>query len=95
MKNKSKSKLKNLILAAIFIYLGYTFIHQEIVMNKKKAILTNYTIELEKVEDENKSLLDQIKMSNTFRYVEKLARERLGFIKEGETVVVNENQQNQ
>ncbi|WP_242947214.1 septum formation initiator family protein [Clostridium haemolyticum] len=46
-------------------------------------------MELQKVNDQHQKLLDTIKMSETNRYVEQLARERLGFLKQGETVVVN------
>lgn len=94
-KAKSKFNYKKLILPVILIYLLYTFAHQEIVINKKKATLNNYKTELERIEDENKSLFDQILMSNTYRYVEQLARERLGFIKEGETVVISKELENE
>ncbi|SHH96380.1 FtsB family cell division protein [Clostridium grantii] len=88
MKNKKKST--KFIFGAIIIYLGYTFINQQIAINNKKAILSQCENQLKEVSEENKDLLDEVKMSNTYKYVEKLARERLGFIKQGETVVISE-----
>ena len=88
MKNKKKST--KFIFGVIIIYLGYTFINQQIAINNKKAILSQYENQLKEVSEENKNLLDEVKMSNTYKYVEKLARERLGFIKQGETVVISE-----
>jgi cell division protein FtsB len=87
---KNKKKINKFIFVVIVIYLGYIFINQQIAINNKKVILTQYETELKEVSEENKNLLDEVKMSNTYKYVEKLARERLGFIKQGETVVISE-----
>lgn len=39
--------------------------------------------------EKNQKLQDEIKMSKSDAYIEKLARERLGLIKEGETPVID------
>ncbi|AEB74841.1 FtsB family cell division protein [Clostridium botulinum] len=86
---KNKNKIKVMILTIIMIYACYILVHQQITIKNKKAQLENCKIELQKVNDQHQKLLDTIKMSETNRYVEQLARERLGFLKQGETVVVH------
>ncbi|AYF53818.1 septum formation initiator family protein [Clostridium botulinum] len=86
---KNKSKIKVMILTIIIIYACYILVHQQMTIKNKKIQLENCKIELQKVNDQHQRLLDTIKMSETNRYVEQLARERLGFLKQGETVVVN------
>ncbi|CAG7839013.1 dihydroorotate dehydrogenase [Clostridium novyi B str. ATCC 27606] len=86
---KNKSKIKVMILTIIIIYACYILVHQQMTIKNKKIQLENCKIELQKVNDQHQKLLDTIKMSETNRYVEQLARERLGFLKQGETVVVN------
>ena len=39
--------------------------------------------------DKNQKLKDEVKMSKSDSYIEKLARERLGLIKPGETPVID------
>lgn len=41
------------------------------------------------VKTKNLELKDEVKMSKSDSYIEKLARERLGLIKEGETPVID------
>ncbi|WP_461207193.1 FtsB family cell division protein [Clostridium sp. DL1XJH146] len=86
---KFKFKIKKLLVIILVVYLGYTYISQQILINNKKTLLNDSKIELSEMEIENQNLIDEVKMSNTYRYVEILAREKLGLIKEGETVVVN------
>lgn len=88
---KFKFKLKKLLLIILVVYLGYTYINQQILINEKKALLNDCKVELNEMEIENQNLMDEVKMSNTYSYVERLAREKLGLIKEGETVVVNDD----
>jgi cell division protein FtsB len=56
--------------------------------NIKAEILQN-KVEQQKVKEKNQKLQDEVKMSKTDMYIENLARERLGFIKQGETPVID------
>lgn len=85
---KKKSKVKGIAITFILLYVCYILVNQQITMKNKRAQLNESKSELEKVTKENRQLLDEKSMSETSRYVEKLARERLGFIKQGESVVV-------
>lgn len=85
---KKKSKVKGIAITFILLYVCYILVSQQITIKSKKAQLGEYKLELQKVTKENRQLIDEKNMSETSRYVEKLARERLGFIKQGESVVV-------
>jgi cell division protein FtsB len=63
-------------------------VNQQITIKNKRAQLQQCKLELEEVTKERQRLLDETKMSKSYRYVEKLARERLGFIKQGESAVI-------
>lgn len=86
-----KSKIKILILAVVLVNVCYIFINQEITMRRIKADTTAKKASVKKLNEENVKLQDEIKMSKTDKYAEKLARERLGLIKEGETPVIDTN----
>jgi cell division protein FtsB len=45
--------------------------------------------EKQSVMDKNQKLKDEVKMSKSDSYIEKLARERLGLVKPGETPVID------
>ncbi|MCH3965626.1 MAG: septum formation initiator family protein [Clostridium sp.] len=84
-----KIKVKNIAALLLTIYVCYIFINQQITMwNIKKQINDKYAEE-QKMKEKNIKLQDEIKMSKSDMYIEKLARERLGFIKQGETPVIN------
>ncbi|MCY6371964.1 FtsB family cell division protein [Clostridium ganghwense] len=85
---KKKFKFKSIIIIFIIFYVCYMLISQQITIKNKKAQLQQYKTELQEVSKEHQRLVDETKMSKTYRYVEKLARERLGFIKQGENAVM-------
>jgi len=83
-----KSKIKMISVTFILLYVCYILVSQQITIMNKKAQLEDSKVELERVTNENLKLKDEKGMSETYRYMEKLARERLGFIKQGENVIV-------
>lgn len=86
---KKKIKGKNIIFALLLFYVGYIFINQQITMHKIKDEIADKKIEEQKTKEKNKKLQDEVKMSKTDMYMEKLARERLGLTKQGETPVID------
>ncbi|MFT8312782.1 MAG: septum formation initiator family protein [Clostridium sp.] len=84
-----KSKLKYLIVGIIVINVCYVFINQQLTMNRIQARIQDTTIEAQKIKSENEKLQSEIKISQSDEYSEKLAREKLGLIKQGEIPVVN------
>jgi cell division protein FtsL len=86
---KKKIKGKNIIFAFLLCYVCYIFINQQITMHKIKDEIANKKLEEQKVKEKNKKLQDEVKMSKSSMYIEKLARERLGLTKQGETPVID------
>jgi cell division protein FtsB len=58
-------------------------------MSKISNDIANKKLEEQKIKETNKKLQDEVKMSSSDAYIEKLARERLGLIKQGETPVID------
>lgn len=88
IKNK---KIKNLLLVILLGYVGYILVSQQIIMHRQKKEIKAYNVEAQKLKDENKKLQDEINLSKSDKYIEKLAREKLGLVKEGETPVIDRN----
>lgn len=86
---KRKFKLKYLIIGIVAINVCYLFINQQLTINRIQAKIQDKTIEAQKIKSENEKLQDEIKTSQSDGYSEKLAREKLGLIKQGEVPVVN------
>ncbi|MDV3427935.1 MAG: septum formation initiator family protein [Bacillota bacterium] len=86
---KSKIKFKTLLVIVIFLYVGYIFAHQQVTMNSMKKELTAKQNKYNQLVEKNLNLKDEIELSKTDAYMEKLARERLGLVKKGEIPVVN------
>ncbi|QAT41726.1 septum formation initiator family protein [Clostridium sp. JN-9] len=84
-----KIKVKNILLLVVISYIIFIFVSQTITMHKIKQDITEKQIELQKVDDQSQKLQDEIKLSKSDQYIEKLAREKLHLIKEGETPVIN------
>ncbi len=81
---RMKPRLKLLIFAAIFLYVGTVLVQQEFKMReqlKEKAALLE---KMEETREINEELRYKLEYMETDEYVEKAARERLGWIKEGE-----------
>lgn len=86
---KKKLKFKNILIIIISVYIVFTLVNQQIAMHKIKNQIEAKTQELQLIKQKNQRLQDEVKMSKSQKYIEKLARERLGFIKNGETPVIN------
>jgi cell division protein FtsB len=90
MKKKKKLGFKRVIIVFASMYVGYILISTQITMlNLKKEIQIKQQ-ELSKQSEKNQKLQDEvIRMTNNpNEYYERLARERLGLVKEGETPVI-------
>lgn len=85
---KKKFKGKNILIVFIIGYVCYILVGQQMTIKNKKQQLKEYKVQLEKVNKQHDSFVDQTKMAKDYRYIEKLARERLDFIKQGENAVM-------
>lgn len=92
MKNgltlKSIKSIKNITIVILIAAFVYSFIRQEITMKRIQEELTTATQTLNDVNDKNIKLQSELEEAKTQNeYLEKLARERLGMVKPGESVV--------
>lgn len=89
---KRQVTLKKLIIIAIIAIFAFNYVKQSITINRiEKEIIENQN-ELENLKSKNNELESDLKKVDTDEYIEKLARERLGMIKDGEKVVNFEKQ---
>ena len=86
---KKKFKIKSVVLVFAMVYVCYILIGQQATMARQKKELKKYNVELQKKKEEKKALQDEVELSKTDKYIEKLAREILGLVKEGETPVMD------
>lgn len=91
MKKQKRFKLWPLILVVSICYFAYTLYNQQISIeerNGKNAQLQkNIHIEIVK----NEQLQLQKSLINTDEFNEKIARERLGYVKDGEKIYIDTN----
>lgn len=86
---KKKLNLGRLFIALFMIFSCYTLIDQQFTINNIKVQSENKKQQFLKLKEKNQKLQDEVKMSKTDMYIEKLARERLELIKKGEIPVIN------
>ena len=86
---KKKFSIKSVVMVFAFVYVCYILTSQQITMSRQKKELQKYNVELQKKKEEKRALQDEVELSKTDKYIEKLAREILGLVKEGETPVMD------
>ncbi|WP_366032523.1 septum formation initiator family protein [Clostridium sp.] len=90
---KKQLTLKRLIIVIIFVIFGANYIKQEITIRRIQSDIINSQEELQELKNKNIELESDLKKANeSNEYLEKLARERLGMIKDGEKVVDSQQQ---
>lgn len=85
---KKKIKVTKIMKLLLLIYVAYALISQQITMSRISGDIEVQKAQSQKLQEKNQKLQDELKRANNDDYVEKLARERLGFIKQGETTVI-------
>lgn len=82
---------KKTLFIILTFYVCYIFVNQQITIRNIKAQISEKNIEIEKLREKSRRLQDEVNMSKSDLYIEKLAREKLKLIKPGENPVVNSN----
>lgn len=86
---KKNVNLKKIIVVLIFTVFGIGFIKQITVLKRIKNDITIQTKQLEELKEKNVKLQAELERAQSNNdYLEKLARERLGLIKDGEKQVI-------
>ena len=90
-RKKQKNRILRLFMLVFFIYAGYIFTMQQfdIVRFHKMASETN--ARNESLKHTNTRLTEQLNITNSKKFIERMAREKLGLVKPGEIVYINQN----
>jgi cell division protein FtsL len=91
---KKKINIKTVVLVVLLFYVGILFVNQRISARKINQEMIRQNQELAKVKDVNQQLQDEVSMSKDDSYMEKLARERLSLVKDGEIPVIHSSNSN-
>ncbi len=79
------------VLGLIIFYFAYTLISQQISLNKKNNEIKALESQVQTAKDEAKKLEEEIDNLKDPEYIEKIARDKLGFVKPNERVFVDSN----
>ncbi|WP_163195364.1 FtsB family cell division protein [Clostridium thermarum] len=87
---KRKVNLKALLVILSIAYFSIIFIRQEVAATRLNKEIVKANLQLEEIKEQGERLKEQLEMSkiNPEGFSERLARERLGLIKENETPVM-------
>lgn len=85
---RKRLTIKKIIVVLFFLVFIISLIRQGVAIKKIKSNIEAKNKELQEVVEENKRLKIELEEAESnYDYLEKLARERLGLIKEGEQVI--------
>lgn len=86
MKSKKAFTIKMITFLGAVAYFLYILISQQHVLDMRKSELLKVENEIKKQTDINKELNNKLNNINSDEYIEKVAREKLGMVKEGEKI---------
>lgn len=89
---KKPLTLRKVIIIFIFAIFIFNYIKQEITIKRIEEDIVVSQKQLEELKNKNIELEADLKKTESDEYIEKLIRERLGMIKDGEKVVNSEEQ---
>jgi cell division protein DivIC len=81
-----------LFLTMLFLsYFLFLFFQQSFEMQTQHDTMAQLKQEISQVQYENEVLSRQIEHTKSKEYIEQMARDRLGWVKEGETIFIEKN----
>ena len=81
---KKPSRLFCLIILFLVVYLIFSFTRVFLAINRLEEEVRVAEKELKTLEQSNQELEEEIQLLHTDEYIERLAREKMGLVKEGE-----------
>ena len=90
---KIRLTFKSTIILLLFSIFIIGFVRQELTMKRIQKEIVVSKEELQELQEKNFKLQAELESTPSNEYLEKLARERLGMVKEGE-IVVNSQKEN-
>lgn len=90
-----KIKWKKLLFwGVILAFFGLIFIKQQITIEKLHDKQNQYEEQLSHLQERNAKLTSQLEQTQSDDYIVKMAREKLGLIKRGEILFIDEDKNN-
>jgi len=86
--NLSKSKLPTLIIVLLLCYLAISFSSQFSRLSNMQRDVVNIQQQVQEMRDKNAALREELRLVQSDAYIEKVAREKMGLVKPGETRVI-------
>lgn len=91
-KKKTKGiRLIHLVLIFLVVYVAIVFTHQSRLSKDLDAKKSKNLAEIQALEEDIEELNEEIEMSGTLEFVEKVARDELGMVKPREIVYIDKN----
>lgn len=87
MKSK-KNLIRNLFIFLIIIYVIYTLINQQVLLNEYNEKQAQVSIELTEIQQENEELLLTQEQVDSSEFIEETAREKLDMYYPNETIYI-------
>ncbi|WP_027632567.1 FtsB family cell division protein [Clostridium hydrogeniformans] len=86
---KKRLTFKNIIIISLVAYSIFSVVSQQLKIKNIKKEIVKQQDQLEVLKEKNQKLQDEVELSKSDLYIEKMARERLGYIKKQETPVID------
>ncbi|HHY81196.1 MAG TPA: septum formation initiator family protein [Clostridiales bacterium] len=86
-----KLRTKLLLTSLLLLYFLFLFFQQSLEMQSQQDKMQELQQAISQVQLENESLSRQIELTKSDEYIEQAAREKLGWVKEGETIFIEKN----
>ncbi|HHZ14354.1 MAG: FtsB family cell division protein [Caldicoprobacterales bacterium] len=83
-----KPRLKIFLALLALGYFGFSLLKQEIKLNQQNEEIQGLREQIAQTEDTNAELERLIQFTESEEYIEKVARERLGWVKKGEIIFI-------
>lgn len=86
---RKKITFKGIVFILLFLAFGFNLVKQTIAIKRINNDIAEKSEQLNEKKEENRKLQAELeRVQSNYDYLEKLARERLGLIKEGEQIVL-------
>lgn len=90
---KGRFRLIHLIIIILVVYVTIVFNHQRKLLNNLDSKREINEATIEELEEDIDALNDEIEMSGTLEFIEKIAREELGMVKPREIIYIDVNKE--
>jgi cell division protein FtsB len=86
-------KVVRIVILIILVTMGIGIIRSVYTLSQKKGIIAERQQVLRELSDKNKKLQEDLRQATSPAFIEQAARDKLGLVKEGETVVIMDKSQ--